>query len=772
MLRAISTSRTAGATPVSSETASSSVSILSIPLEQILTCGACPVRRPRDLGGRRQRNKAGHGEGEAVDGNKPHGALPTQSPQTPLSPLLHIFRFAPKAAVTRLTGRKIFSPWRLGLPAAALPAAALLLSVGRPAIAACAAAKAPVERLLCAEPSLSALDAAMAEALADAAKGATSQARREARLAEQRRWLDQREAACPAAAGLRPDAAPEDAARQVAVACLSRIYEHRVAVLGWERNAAAWPQLRFRPSIVEGAGTALCEDLERDLVAGFLGPGAVVDPLGEREIGFAPIAGLGEAPMVLRADIDAYNQDKPFPVLLWLDEDGGPGPGTAEYRAFASPAALLSAIGRGGRPLAQSVRMAAEPVIDLAKLPRPDPRKPPAGPRAAFADEARASADEMPRFFRQDGHVYLLAPMKPAPGKPGDLGVYQLLGPAQLHRACVFDAHVPFARAADPALALPEMEALKRAVGPLLPTGRLCSAAGEAARALADHAAYRPWVLDRDPPGRVGAGRVALYLRNRALTGPEAARRYRAYAAARDAAVRALAPFYIREFGRAAGDAQRLASLYVDRVVADGFELDPDDEAATALLAPDYAQRRDLQQKALAGDTAALVAALGPEPRAIAKGVEGDLDEPLVTDALEHPQTLRALLGLGLDPNRAGASGRTPLMAAARLDLTEAAAILLAHGAAPDAGAGDAVAQTDRTGDPLCMRGDAAAGEAPGRTALSYAVERASPEMVRLLLAQGAAAAKPDSAGRRPSDYLKDRGGDPAQAAAIAALLR
>ncbi len=182
-------------------------------------------------------------------------------------------------------------------------------------------------------------------------------------------------------------------------------------------------------------------------------------------------------------------------------------------------------------------------------------------------------------------------------------------------------------------------------------------------------------------------------------------------------------------------------------------------------------QKHDLQQKALAGDTAGLEEALGPEPKAIAKGVQGDLDEPLVTDALEHPATLRALLKLGLDPNQAGASGRTPLMVAARLDLVEAAGILLAHGAAPDAGAGDAVAQTDRSGDPLCMQGAAATGDTPGRTALSYAAERASPEMVQLLLSRGGAAAQPDSAGRRPSDYLKNRGGDPTQAAAIAGML-
>ena len=42
-------------------------------------------------------------------------------------------------------------------------------------------------------------------------------------------------------------------------------------------------------------------------------------------------------------------------------------------------------------------------------------------------------------------------------------------------------------------------------------------------------------------------------------------------------------------------------------------------------------------------------------------------------------------------------------MIAARLDLVEAAGILLVHKAAVDTRAQDAVAQTDSTGDPLCM---------------------------------------------------------------------
>jgi uncharacterized protein YecT (DUF1311 family) len=635
----------------------------------------------------------------------------------------------------------------------------------------CDSAPTAIDRLISAEPSLAVIEAALDAAFRDYRDRAARPTERDARLVEQRLWLEVRARACPAAT---PNALPAGARRESAVACLSRIYQQRVAVLRYERNAAAWPRVRFRPALVKGAGTKLCEELQRDLVASFFGRGLFVNPLGEREVGFMPMPGLDDDPMVLRADIDAYNLGKPFPILQWIEDNGGLQLSTVEYRAFASPLELLGAIGRGVEPLAKSVRTAAHAVIDVDRLPRPDPKKPITQPRAAFARGSILTVDEMPRFFRHQDRIYLLSPMKPASDKPGDLGVYRLYGPAQLHRACLFDAHMPIARSSDRALALPEVEEFGRAAGPLLPTGRLCAGLSDTARTLAEHAAWRPWVLDRrrPAPGDLSGEQIALYMRNRALTGPEKARQYRAYVSARDAAIAALTPFYRNEFGRTAAEAQRFAALYLDRKISDGFETDPDDPSTLMLLAADYAGKHDVQQAALAGDTLALRNLLGPEPKAIAKGVTRELDEPLLADAIEHPVTLRALLELGLDPNEIGASGRTPLMTAARLDLVEAAAILLAHGAAPDTGAGDAVAQTDSTGDPLCMKGDVALSDAPGRTALSYAAELGSPEMIRLLLDRGASATRPDSTDRRPADYVKDRRGQATQAAKIVEMLK
>src|SRR4029077_123054 len=248
-----------------------------------------------------------------------------------------------------------------------------------------------------------------------------------------------RSMACPTAGQRQSAAVVDGVGSEDAVACLSRIYEHRLAVLRYERNAAAWPRIRFRPTIVKGAGTKLCNDLERDLTASFLGRGLFVNPLGEREIAFVPVLGLGNDPVVRRADIDAYNLGKPFPILQWITDHGGAGLPNAGYRAFASPKELLDALGRGIEPLAQSVRQAAHPVIDIDRLPHPDPTKRQTQPRAAFARSENLSIDQMPRFFRYEGQVYLAGPMQPVAGKPGDLGIYRLYGPARLRRVCLFD---------------------------------------------------------------------------------------------------------------------------------------------------------------------------------------------------------------------------------------------------------------------------------------------------------------------------------------------
>ena len=172
---------------------------------------------------------------------------------------------------------------------------------------ACAAASTMVEQLICAQ---SGLDAQMAIAFREQQDHTSDRGRRANQLAKQRRWLARRAAACP----LRSGNPPESPARNIASECLARIYEHRIAVLEYDRNRELWPQLPFRPALIEGTELKLCAEVERDLMASFLGLGLFVDPLGAREISFVPIPDLGDDIDARRAKFDPYNRGRSFPV--------------------------------------------------------------------------------------------------------------------------------------------------------------------------------------------------------------------------------------------------------------------------------------------------------------------------------------------------------------------------------------------------------------------------------------------------------------------------
>jgi hypothetical protein len=151
--------------------------------------------------------------------------------------------------------------------------------------------------------------------------------------------------------------------------------------------------------------------------------------------------------------------------------------------------------------------------------------------------------------------------------------------------------------------------------------------------------------------------------------------------------------------------------------------------------------------------------------QAAAKRAKGDLDELFVSDAIEHPETLRALLDLGLDPTEEGASGRTPLTVAARLDQVEGAEILLAHGAVIDTEAADAVAQTD-----VHVRRGGWGRYAGADSVVLYrgaGLARDDPPAAQSRRRSGRAR----QCRHRPADYLDKRAGDPSQSAKIAEML-
>jgi len=622
----------------------------------------------------------------------------------------------------------------------------------------CAAAKAPSEKLICEAPGLAKMDALLADAYRSALSAAPNENAKKALVAEQKQWAAGRVAACPA---IKPD--PSSDERAEAVDCLERIYEQRVGVLQRARMEGAWPKMPFRPTLVMGAKIPVCDAILSDLQAAFLGSSMWVDPLGEREIDFTVAPGLNDPSDQLgplsgyrRADFDLFNTGKPVPVLVMIGEGGAERLGETFYRRVTI--ATLDQMRADHAPVRGGYDAIGESLLDRDTVTVYSDR---AGPFVKFIDQSVVVVPAMPRFFRFDGKVYLF---NPGVYYDENGGVYSLTSPSEASELCLFktepatDTRV----IGDDKVASAEFAAVDRAAAPLLPHGQLCEPNGDAADTRTMRALYRPWSLEAWPnlPDPYGAAEFDRYMHNRGLTGLERHRQWLAYSAAREQAVAAVTRYYAAAFGRDDEETKRLAAVWIDQSLYDAASLGYD-EASKGLFEIGFADKRAPAVAAFAGNLVALKNALGPDPKAVAARALGRYDEPLTVDALEHPELLKALLAMGFDPDQFGASGRSALMSAARLDLIEAATALLDAGTKPNLGAGDAVATIYGDADDLDVMCQKAGGpppaDVPGRTALSYAAERASIAMVKLLLAHGADKRIADKEGSAPVKWAEPR---------------
>lgn len=116
--------------------------------------------------------------------------------------------------------------------------------------------------------------------------------------------------------------------------------------------------------------------------------------------------------------------------------------------------------------------------------------------------------------------------------------------------------------------------------------------------------------------------------------------------------------------------------------------------------------------------------------------------ESLLTFAIGHSELVKALLDMGLDPNRQNAFGKTPLMYAAQFNDVESAKILLEKGAFTE---GTTIDSDDSCTYTIGIK---------NVSALHYAVRYSSREFIELLLNHDAPIYIKDSKGRTPFDYL------------------
>jgi len=123
--------------------------------------------------------------------------------------------------------------------------------------------------------------------------------------------------------------------------------------------------------------------------------------------------------------------------------------------------------------------------------------------------------------------------------------------------------------------------------------------------------------------------------------------------------------------------------------------------------------------------------------------IESSVGEPWLVYAIEHPDLMKLLIKRGAPINQANGFGKTPLMYAAQANLADSVAFLLAHRA-------NVAAHTAVPNDPwdYAILHD-------HRTALMYAAENASPNLINALLDAGASPNDRDTQGLAPIDYFQ-----------------
>lgn len=254
---------------------------------------------------------------------------------------------------------------------------------------------------------------------------------------------------------------------------------------------------------------------------------------------------------------------------------------------------------------------------------------------------------------------------------------------------------------------------------------------------------YRPWSVKS--AGTYHGNAFGLYehvienLKIWSLTGIQAAQAFDMYSKQLIDSKQEMAKFYRHSYQWSEPYASKMADEALTGAVAYGFGF--------------YMYNTGFYEKEGALREAILHKAPMDEVKKLASDIDSDdsqccadygSKETLLNIAINYPEALQYLLELGLDPNQQNTFGKTPLMYAAQSNQLESIAILLNKKADPNL---STIIPEDTCYYTLSKS---------GMRALHYAVRYASPELIKLLIENGAdpIVTTSEQAGGYPIDWL------------------
>ena len=277
----------------------------------------------------------------------------------------------------------------------------------------------------------------------------------------------------------------------------------------------------------------------------------------------------------------------------------------------------------------------------------------------------------------------------------------------------------------------------------------------EQAASAERNAAIRPWAVSLEHasmtqgnPYYVFDDRTKKFLEYWSLEDLWTRREYQTFLEHIGPAETGFATYLIKEFGVEPSKAKSDAAEVIQQLIGARFIL-PNEFDFTEESRKLYFGEYSIGQALVGRDWKAINAMLG-DPKSVSMyDKKSDSEVPyqivlskVLDDAVELPNVLDKMLKAGANPNQPNEFGKTPLMIAAHLDRPDSVRILLnAHA--------DVNAVTHNVKE-FCSNGF----ERVGRSALTYAVENASPIVIKLLLDAGADPNIRDSKGNGLDFYL------------------